>query len=175
MALVVFLRGVNVGGRKTFQPSALARKLADFDTVNVGAAGTFLVRKAMSQAALRAEVRRRLPFEAEVMICRARDLLDLEFDEPDSAGTPAASVSRYVSVLAKRLAKPPSLPITQPAGSSWQVKVFRIAGKFALSLHRRIGRTLIYPNEVVEKTLGVSATTRSWNTISTIRNLLGSG
>ena len=43
MALVVLLRGVNVGGHKAFQPSALAKELADFDVVNVGAAGTFVV------------------------------------------------------------------------------------------------------------------------------------
>ena len=61
MALVVFLRGVNVGGHKTFQPRALANELAEFDVVNVGAAGTFVIRKAVSQAALGAEMLRRLP------------------------------------------------------------------------------------------------------------------
>ena len=30
MALVIFLRGVNVGGHKAFQPSALAREMASF-------------------------------------------------------------------------------------------------------------------------------------------------
>jgi len=44
MALVVFLRGVNVGGHRTFRPSLLANELSDFDVVNVGAAGTFVVR-----------------------------------------------------------------------------------------------------------------------------------
>ena len=45
MALVVFLRGVNVGGHRTFRPSVLARELGDYDVVNVGAAGTFVVRQ----------------------------------------------------------------------------------------------------------------------------------
>ncbi len=45
MALIVFLRGVNVGGHRTFRPSMLARELSDYDVVNVGAAGTFIVRK----------------------------------------------------------------------------------------------------------------------------------
>ncbi len=39
MALVVFLRGVNVGGHRTFRPSLLARALSRYDVVNVGAAG----------------------------------------------------------------------------------------------------------------------------------------
>jgi len=58
VALVVFLRGVNVGGHKTFQPSVLARELSDFDVVNVGAAGTFVIRKTISQAMVRAELLR---------------------------------------------------------------------------------------------------------------------
>jgi len=36
MALVVFLRGVNVGGYKTFRPGALAKDLAEFGVVNAG-------------------------------------------------------------------------------------------------------------------------------------------
>ena len=45
MALIVFLRGINVGGHRTFRPSMLARDLAAYDAVNVGAAGTLVVRK----------------------------------------------------------------------------------------------------------------------------------
>ncbi len=66
MALVVFLRGVNVGGHRTFRPSLLARGLSDYAVVNVGAAGTFVVRKPGSRPKFLAELRRRLPFEAEV-------------------------------------------------------------------------------------------------------------
>jgi uncharacterized protein (DUF1697 family) len=45
MALVVLLRGVNVGGHKTFRPKRLAERLRDLDVVNIGAAGTFVVRR----------------------------------------------------------------------------------------------------------------------------------
>ena len=77
MALVVFMRGVNVGGHRTFRPAALAKELAAFDVVNVGAAGTFVIRQTIGQATLRAELLRRLPFQAELMICRGRDLINL--------------------------------------------------------------------------------------------------
>jgi hypothetical protein len=63
MALVVFIRGVNVGGRRTIRPSVLARGLSDYSVVNVGAAGTFVVRKPCSRAKFRATL---LPFKAEV-------------------------------------------------------------------------------------------------------------
>ena len=39
MALVVFMRAVNVIGHRTFRPPALAKELAAFDVVNLGAAG----------------------------------------------------------------------------------------------------------------------------------------
>ena len=171
MAFVVFLRGVNVGGHKAFQPSALARELADFHVVNVGAAGTFVVRKTISLAALRTEISRRLPFAAEFMTCRARDVLELALrgsfrDDPDK------DIKAYVSVLANRPRTLPALPISQPAGEDWQVKIIGVTGRFALSLHRRMGRSLLYPNAVVEKKLGVSATTRNWNTISAVCEVL---
>jgi hypothetical protein len=44
-----------------------------------------------------------------------------------------------------------------------------ITGRFALSV-RRLGQT--YSNAVVEKHLGVRATTRRWNTLETVRDVL---
>ena len=82
MALVVFLRGVNVGGHRIFRPTLVANQLSDFDVVNVGAAGTFVVRNRISQGKLRAELRRRLPFEAEVVICKGNDVLESRIRGP---------------------------------------------------------------------------------------------
>ncbi len=53
------MRGVNVGSAKRFQPSLLARDLEHLGVSNLGAAGTFVVRGAIGQAALRAEFLRR--------------------------------------------------------------------------------------------------------------------
>src|SRR5687767_3070025 len=63
MALVVLLRGVNVGGHRTFRPSVLAKELDRFGVVNIGAAGTFVVRKPIAKASLRTELARLLPFQ----------------------------------------------------------------------------------------------------------------
>ncbi|MFL5340749.1 MAG: DUF1697 domain-containing protein [Gemmataceae bacterium] len=172
MALVVLLRGVNVGGHKSFSPKALAGELADFDAVNVGAAGTFVIRKSVSAAALRGELVRRLPVQAEFMMCRAREILELMDREPFRDHPTGPEMTRYVSMLADRPRTLPPLPLSQPAGEDWQVRVIEVSGRFALSLHRRQGRTLVYPNEVVEKKFGVSATTRNWNTITAICEIL---
>jgi uncharacterized protein (DUF1697 family) len=175
MAWVVFLRGVNVGGHKAFRPSMLAKELADFDVVNVGAAGTFVVRQSISSALLRAELSRRLPFDADLMICRARDVGNLRSENPFPVEGSEKDVSRFVSVLAKRPQRLPPFPICQPDGDNWQVKVIGVQGMFGLSLHRRVGRTLVYPNEVVERHLGVRATTRNWNTLCAICDILKVG
>jgi uncharacterized protein (DUF1697 family) len=172
MALVVFMRGVNVGGHRRFRPGALAKDLAAFDVTSVGAAGTFVIRKNVSQATLHAELLQRLPFEPELMICRPSELLELARAEPFAEAGPDKDLTRYVSVLEKCPRTFSGLPISQPAGDDWQVKIISTLGRFALSLHRRLGRTLVYPNEVVEKRLGVSATTRNWNTIVAICDIL---
>ncbi len=172
MAWVVFLRGVNVGGHKAFRPSVVAKELSKFDVINVGAAGTFVVRKAIPLAALRAALTRKLPVAAEMMICRAQDIGALLTGEPFPEAAADGETTRYVSALEKRPRTLPPLPIRQPSGDEWQVKVTEVRGRFALSLHRRAGRKLIYPNEVVEKHFGVSATTRNWNTIRAIGDIL---
>src|SRR2546428_8526913 len=77
MSSVVFFRAVNVGGHQKFQPGKLAKELSAFGVVNLGAAGTFVVRESVSEAKLRAEILRRLPFKPELMICPARDVLAL--------------------------------------------------------------------------------------------------
>src|ERR1700761_6022190 len=85
MALVAFLRGVNVGGHRTFRPSLLARELSEFGVVNVGAAGTFVVRKPGSRAKFRDALLSKLPFEAHLVLCDGRDLLRLEENDPFAA------------------------------------------------------------------------------------------
>src|SRR5256885_381724 len=151
MAWVVFLRGVNVGGHKAFRPSVVAKDLAEFDVVNVGAAGTFVVRKSVSSALLRAELSRRLPFAADVMICRAREVSDLESGNPFTGARSDKEVSRFVSVLAKHPRTLPALPIRQPAGDNWQVKIVAVRGIFALSLHRRGGGATPFPHPGVRR------------------------
>ena len=173
MAFVVFMRGVNVGGHKTFRPASVAQDLAALDVVNVGAAGTFVVRKAIRPMALRAELGKRLPFEADLMICSAREVLDLIAQEPfppARAGT--EEMRRFVTVMPRHPQPIPRLPVDKPSGEEWQVRVVAVYGRFALSLWRRLGRSIVYPNEVVEKMFGVPATTRSWNTLLKIKAVL---
>lgn len=165
MASVVFFRAVNVGGHQTFQPGKLAKELAHFGVVNIGAAGTFVVRENVSQTKLRGEILRRLPFKPELMICPAREVLALARGNWFDHTTAERDAGRFVSVLQKAPGSKPPLPIEFPVGKNWEVRIIAITGKFAVSI-RRLGQT--YSNAVVEKQLGVAATTRNWNAITAI-------
>jgi hypothetical protein len=82
MALIVFFRGINVGGYRAFRPSVLAKELGIYDAVNVGAAGTLVIRKPGSREKVLAELRRKLPFEATIAFCDGSDLIRLEMNNP---------------------------------------------------------------------------------------------
>src|SRR5437899_8421516 len=114
MALVVFLRGVNVGGHRTFRPSILAKELSNHDVVNVGAAGTFVVRKPGSRTKFRAALLRKLPFRAEVACCDGRDLIGLEAENPFGAKPPRPDIVRFVSILSRPGVLRTVLPVTFP-------------------------------------------------------------
>src|SRR4051812_18666080 len=101
MPSVVFLRAVNVGKANRCQPAAIAKKLAKFDVVNIGAVGTFIVRKEVSESALRAAFARELPFKCDIMICSAREILALAAKDPFSKYPPDPNITRFVNVLAK--------------------------------------------------------------------------
>ena len=171
MALVVLLKGVNVGGHRTFRPSVLARDLARFDVVNVGAAGPFVVRKTVSQGQLRAEIRRRLPFTADVMICRGMDILHVVSCDPFAGQVAGPNIIRFVSVLAARRQPASPVPLRLPVGGRWGLKVLAWHGRFVFGLYRREMNAIGYLGHL-EKIFGVPVTTRNWNTIVAIGRIL---
>src|SRR4051812_47131094 len=144
MALIVFLRGVNVGGHRTFRPSILARELAQYDVVNVGAAGTFVVRKPGSRAKLRAELLRKLPFETEFALCDGRDLLRLERDHPFGTEPSRPDVVRFVSILSKAGRIRASIPTMLPPDGEWLLRIIASQNRFVFGEYRRHMKTIGY-------------------------------
>ncbi len=171
MALVVFLRGINVGGHRTFRPSILARELSDYDVVNVGAAGTFVVRKPGPRAKFRAALLQKLPFEAEVVLCDGRDLIHLEAENPFATEPARPDIVRFVSILSKAGALRASLPVTFPSDGAWLVRVIASDGQFVFGMYRRHMKTIGYLGQI-DKLFGAPATTRNWNTIVAIVRIL---
>jgi len=170
VALVVLLRGVNVGGHRTFRPKQLAEQLAHLDAVNIGAAGTFVIRKKVTPAKVRAELLSRLPFETEIMICEAREMAGL-MSHPFAKQPVRPGVTRFVSVLAKRTLPTLSLPICLPSADKWLLKILAREGRFVFGAYRRHMKVIGYLGKI-DQLLGAPATTRNWNTIAAIGKVL---
>jgi uncharacterized protein (DUF1697 family) len=171
MALAVFIRGVNVGGHRTFRPSVLARGLSDYGVVNVGAAGTFVVRKPGSRAKFRAALLRKLPFEAEVVLCDGHDLIRLEMENPFGGEPVRPDIVRFVSILSRAGGLRAALPVTFPPDGEWFVRVIASKDQFVFGLYRRHMKTIGYLGQI-DKLFGVPATTRNWNTILAVVRIL---
>jgi uncharacterized protein (DUF1697 family) len=172
MALVVFLRGVNIGGHRTFRPTLLAEQLKHFGVVNIGAAGTFVVREPISKARLRSELTRRLPFEAEIMICQGREILDLISGNPFVGQPPRPGVVRFVSVLSSRPRSEPLMPISFPSDGCWLVRILGRKDRFVFGMYRRHMQTIRYLG-MVDRLFDAPVTTRNWNTIQAIAKVVG--
>jgi uncharacterized protein (DUF1697 family) len=168
---VVFLRGVNVGGHRRFQPSLLARRLVHLRVINIGAAGTFVVLQPTTAAALHAAIRSCLPFDTAIMACQAAELSKLVASEPFKGVRSAAGAVHFVSVLARRPARSRPVPRQLPESGAWLVRVLGTRGRFVIGLHRRQMKAIGALGRL-DQLLGTAVTTRSWSTIEKIAAVL---
>ena len=171
MPAVVFLRAVNVGGANRCQPAAIAKQLARFGIINIGAVGTFVVREDVGESTLRTAIARKLSFKCEIMISPARDIIKLASKDPFARQPLGPNITRFVNVLHKPLHKPPPLPLSLPSPDEWLLKIIAIQGRFVLGLYHRQMKAISYLGKI-EKLLGVPATTRNWNTIGKVVKIL---
>ncbi len=174
MALVVFLRGVNIGGHRTFRPTVLAKRLKRFDIVNIGAAGTFVIRKPVSQAQLRAELASKLPFDTDTTICQGCEILRLMSQNPFGSRKARSDTVRFVSILPHRPRSEPSTPMTLPSDGKWLLKILGRKDRFVFGLYRRHMKTIKYLGDL-DHLFGARVTSRNWNTMTAIAKVLDTG
>ena len=172
MALVVLLRGVNVGGHRTFRPATLAEQLKHLDAVNIGAAGTFVIRRHVTRARLREELASRLPFRTEIMICHGREIASLMSHKHFADQPMRPDVVRFVSLLSARPRSAPPMPMTFPSSGTWLLKILARDNRFVFGLYRRHMKAIGYLG-TFDKLFGVPVTTRNWNTMTAIARVLG--
>jgi uncharacterized protein (DUF1697 family) len=164
MSSVVFLRGVNVGKANRCQPAIIAKELAKFGTVNIGAVGTFVVQLA-----------KHFGVKCEIMICAATDILDLASADPFARHPSGPDIIRFVNVLAKPV--PASSDVTRhsslclPSENDWLLKIIAIQNRFVLGLYRRQMKAIGYLGKL-EKLLKIPGTNRNWNTILKVAQIL---
>ena len=142
----------------------LAQQLKPFDVVNIGAAGTFVVRAPTSQTRLQAELSRRLLFETSIIICKGQDLLDVAQCKPFGDKPADSGVVRFVSVMAKRPSLVPSIPMRFPGQGKWLLRILATRKRFVFGQYRRHMKTIGFLG-MIDEIFGVPVTTRNWNTI----------
>jgi uncharacterized protein (DUF1697 family) len=173
VALVVFLRGVNVGGHRNLRPTKLAEALKHLGAVNIGAAGTLVLRHPMTQAQARAAVARELPFAAEVVVCQGREIANLLSQDPFEGQSVRPGVVRFVSVLSRRPRLTPSTPMRIPSSGQWLMKILARRNRFVIGMYRRHMKVIGFLG-ALDRLYGVPVTTRNWNTIAAIVRVLRS-
>ena len=173
MALIVFFRGINVGGHRTLRPTMLAKELAAYDVVNVGAAGTFVVRKPRTQSRFLAELRQKLPFNAVIASCDSSELVHLEMDKPFRGERPQPDLIQFVSILSKDGRAKASIPAAIPADGQWFVRIIGTRNRLVYGVYRRHMKSIGYLSRI-DELFGAPATTRSWSTILSVLRILDS-
>jgi uncharacterized protein (DUF1697 family) len=178
VASVVFLRAINVGGANLCKPAQLAKQLKKFDVVNIGAVGTFVVHGNVNDSALRkalaGQLAKSFRIKCEIMIASGNALIRVASKNPFAHVPSGPEITRFMSVLHKPL--PSSLAtrhssLSLPSADDWLLKIIAIKGQFVLGVYKREMKAIGYLNKL-EKTLGVPATTRSWNTIEKVVKVL---
>jgi uncharacterized protein (DUF1697 family) len=169
VALIVLLRGVNVGG-KTFRPTELVRELSDLDMMSIGAAGTFVVRARTTPSQIRKRILESLPFDAEVMLLTQRQLAGLLALNPASEVPSGEGVRRFLSVSTHPLRAKEHPPVYLPGRSDWQVVLKGVTENCAFGYSRSWGERMLYPNEAMEKLFGLPFTTRWWETMELVHS-----
>ena len=173
MALIVFLRGINVGGHRTLRPSVLAQQLSAYDVVNVGAAGTLVVRNPGPRTEFLATLRRELPVDAVVAFCDGRDLIRLESEHPFQNEQSRPDLVHFVSVLAKTGTRKAPIPAAIPDDGEWFVRILGSRNRLVFGVYRRHMKTIGHLGRL-DEIFGVPATTRSWTTVLSILRILKS-
>jgi uncharacterized protein (DUF1697 family) len=149
----------------------LAGALTHLGAVNIGAAGTIIIRRRISQAQARVEIARKLPFVAEIVICQGRDIEKLVSKDPFAGQSVQRDVVRFVSVLSQRPRLAPSTPLKFPSSGRWLLKILARQDRFVIGMYRRHMKVIGYLG-ALDRLYGVPVTTRNWNTIAAIARVL---
>jgi uncharacterized protein (DUF1697 family) len=128
----------------------------------------------VSRARLREESTRRLPFDAKLVICQGREIVELISQDPFARQPTGPDIVHFVSVLSQRHRSQPPMPVSFPSSGKWLVRILARKGQFVFGMYRRHMKVISYLG-MLDRLFGVRVTTRNWNTISAIANVVGAG
>jgi uncharacterized protein (DUF1697 family) len=168
------LRGINVGGHAKVAMADLRREVADlgYDDVRTYIqSGNVLFRASGSAAALQSAIEERLEghFALPIKVVLRTDAqLAAVVEHNPLVGGGRDPARLHVTFLAS---KPPAARVAGLDGEAFSPDEFRIVGR-EVYLHcpQGYGNTKLN-NTFFERKLGVGATTRTWRTVTTLRDM----
>jgi uncharacterized protein (DUF1697 family) len=170
---IVLLRGINVGPRKRIAMAELRAALSDLGYEDVRThlqSGNVLLTSAAAPAKLAREIERaiteRFGLEVDVVVRTPSELAAVVKSDP--LGDIATNRSRYlVSFLSE---KPSAAAVRTLKEADVSPEQFVVAGRELYAWHPAgVHRSKLNP--LVERTLGVRATARNWNTVERLLEL----
>jgi len=171
---VAFLRAINVGGQRLIKMEELARIFTAAGLKNVrtyiqsgnvifdsSSANAVALRKKIEKALLNV-----LGFEVIVMLRPLADIEEIVKRNPFKKTKADADQALFVVFLSEEPRQNPKLPLTSIVEN---LEVLEVTDRAAFIVLRRKKNGLFsFPNKFIEKELGVSGTTRNWNTVNKI-------
>jgi uncharacterized protein (DUF1697 family) len=173
---IAFLRAINVAGHAVVKMTDVSRAFvaagcSDVKTVIQSGNVLFDLDGKEDDAFRRILVKLEglIGSEPIVMFRTLREVQSLLKDDPFRELQPDPLVKLYVAFLAERPSRKPKLPLVLAKEG---LEAFRVAGREAFIVSRRKENGMFgFPNNFVEKELGVAATTRNWSTVRRIAGL----
>jgi uncharacterized protein (DUF1697 family) len=166
-----FLRAVNVGGRGLLAMSDLKRIFERAGCTKVRTiiqSGNVLFAPPTGSAAslrrrIEGELAKLLGKEVVVVYRSTRELATMVVSAPFGAVEAGPDVKLYVGFLAAAPTKVPELPLCLPKEG---LEITRMGKRDVFLVSRRVKGRFGFPNELIERALGVAATTRNWSTVA---------
>ena len=138
--------------------------------MNIGAAGSFIVRKPGPRDRFLVALRSRLPAGCHFVCCDGRDLLRLEAQNVLNAPS-NTDATTFVSFLESGRRARVSLPISIPSEHDCFVRVSSRMNRLVVGEYRRHLKTIGYLGQL-DELFGTLVTTRSLTTVNALLRVL---
>lgn len=175
---VVFLRGINVGGRKIIRMEDLRRVFESLGFANVKTyiqSGNVIFDARLKNLTtlktnVENELKKAFGHEVNVMPIAFSDLTSMVKQDPFKQIETGKDAMLFATFLSSEPTSTARLPLTS---TKENLEVIDVRGRAAFTVARRKkdGRCG-FPNDFIEKQLGVAGTSRNWSTVKKIVELV---
>jgi len=167
---IAFLRGINVSGKKVIKMENLNQIFISLGFVDIKTfiqSGNVVFSAKESDPNLLSEVIEenlfiKLGYKVTVLLRTKQEVENLIKQNPFKKYDNLGNVKYYVTFLRKKPVMLPELPIISP---NKDIEVFKINNLDAFCISHFVKGRFGFPNNYVEKVLGIPATTRNWTTV----------